>query len=136
MIFLSMISLYSRQQVKYTLPRRIRNTYRCHSLERLHSYINIEQEPNKPFRLRTGRQAGTSGLSIFLCVILSYVDPRHCGRPLLQLQISYTVIRMDRRSFMTYPSISSLDNASVLVSVYEIYYINSVDRAGTAHAAE
>src|SRR5579863_7353567 len=97
--------------------KKARDTYRCCSLERMNAYINIEQEqkPTKkgipPAYWPASGDLRVERLSARYSLVREGLS--------LSLQISYVVIRMDQGSFTTYPSISNLANASVLVSARE-----------------
>ena len=96
---------------------KVCDTYRFCSLERMNAYINIEQE-QKPTKKGTppAYWPATGDLRVErLSARYSLVREGLSLSP----QISYAVIRMDQRSFMTYPSISNPANASALVSARE-----------------
>ena len=96
---------------------KVRDTYGCCSLERMNAYINIEQEqkPTKkgipPAYWPASGDLRVEQLSARYSLVREGLS--------LSFQISYAVIRMDRGSFTTYPSISNLANALALVSVRE-----------------
>lgn len=93
---------------------KVGDTYwRC-SLERMSAYIKIEQEqkPTKegipPAYWPASGDLRVERLSARYSLVREGLS--------LSFQISYAVIRMDQRSFTTYPSISNLANGSALVS--------------------
>jgi len=93
---------------------KVRDTYRYCSLERMNAYINIEQEPKPtkkgipPAYWPASGDLRVERLSARYSLVREGLSS--------SLQISYAVIRMDQRSFTTYPSISNLANALALVS--------------------
>jgi hypothetical protein len=92
----------------------------CYSLERIHAYINIEQEP-KPTKegIPPAYWPASGDLRV---ENLSSRYSLVCESSLLSpFRFSYRAIRMDRKFFTTYPSISSLANVSVSVSTNKTY---------------
>lgn len=99
---------------------KVRVTYRCCSLERINAYINIEQEQKSTKKGVPPAYWPASG-DLRVERLSARYSPVREGLS-LSLQMTYPVIRMGQRSFMTYPSISNRENASALVSTRENFF--------------
>jgi hypothetical protein len=104
------------------LEKHKRNSYRRYSLERMHSYINTEQEP-KPTKqgIPPAYWPASGDLRVEqLSARYSPVRKNVAVLPFYPSNVPARVVRMDRRSFAMYPSISSLANVLVSVSAHKI----------------